>query len=201
MSYLVNTNSSYRNKCYKLTENIILNRDLLDEERNLVASGIPWTPIGKDGIAFSGTFDGDGHSVKGIYIYNLSKWQGLFGLVTNATIQNLGCEDGFVYGCCHNGGIIGEARSSTIQGCFNTNVVTAKSSSTGGVVGNAISGTIVTKCYNTGRIYGNGQYCNHGYNGNDIAGVCGSMGSGTTIQYSYNTGSIYCGAYNCHHQE
>lgn len=195
MSFLVNNSSSYRNKCYKLTENIILNRDLLDEERNLVASGEPWIPIGANGVAFTGTFDGDGHSVKGIYIYNISKWQGLFGLVSGATIQNLGCEDGYVYGCCHTSGIIGEARSSTIQGCFNTNVVTAKSSSTGGVVGNAISGTVVTKCYNTGRIHGNGQYCNHGYNGNDIAGVCGSMGSGTTIQYSYNTGSIYCGAY------
>lgn len=195
-SYLVNTNSAYRSLYYELTNDIVLNQNVLNEDRSLNAVGAAWTPIGSSWGAFSGHFNGNGYSVKGIYIYTTQEFTGLFGYVTGATIENLGVEDGYIYGCCRTGGIVGYAYNSTIQNCFNTNTMYSKSSLLGGIVGNTSSATKIIACYNAGKIYCYGQYCdNHGRNGNCVAGVAGAIDEGGSISYCYNTGSVYGGAY------
>ena len=195
MAYLVNTNSSYRSLCYELTADIVLNEDILDEERQLKTVGTQWTPIGGSGYAFTGHFNGNGHSVKGMYIYTTTRYTGLFAYISGATIENLGMEDGYVYGCCMTGSVAGYAYNATIQNCFNTNTMYSRGSCLGGVVGETNGTTRIVACYNSGSIHNYGQACSHGYNGNDVGGVAGAIGSGGSISYSCNTGSVYGGAY------
>lgn len=65
-----------------------------------------WTPIG-GGIRFLGIFDGDTHTVSGIYINSDSDNQGLFGVAfqTAAVIKNLGVEDSYIKGASIVGGV------------------------------------------------------------------------------------------------
>lgn len=52
----------------------------------------PWTPIGNDKYRFSGTFEGNGHSISGMNISSSYKYVGLFGYtlgeIKNLTVKN-----------------------------------------------------------------------------------------------------------------
>ena len=197
MAYMVNKNSAYRSKYYELIQDIELNTDVLNEDRSLKTVGTPWTPIGNYSAQFTGHFNGNGHSVRGIYINSTtSNYIGLFGYINSATIENVGVEDGFIYGCCLVGGIAGYAYGGSILNCFNTCTLYSRGSALGGIVGYTYTSTSITACYNGGEVYGYGQSCSHGYNGNCVAGIAGAVCTGATITYCYNTGSVYGGAYS-----
>lgn len=93
-----------------------------------------WTPIGTDTVlgdpcnAYSGTFDGDGHTVSGLYYDQGTADEkfdniGLFGSVYNATVKNVSLENSY-FGCdaiACVGGIVGRSWNQTndvvIDGC------------------------------------------------------------------------------------
>lgn len=151
-------------------------------------AGISITPAFSD--AFSGTFDGQNHTISGLSLTtSTSNGVGLFGTVNGASIQNLkvegsvtGTNSGFV------GGIIGKTQGDvTITNCsFTGSVSTSKSGSSnaaGGIVGRVNKGTLtVTKCANHATITGKGS----------LAG--GILGNGATNQVTitncYNDGAI-----------
>lgn len=67
------TESNYASACYNLTADIVLN-DTLEDTPN------EWTAIGTSEHPFKGTFDGNGKTIKGVYINKSNKnYQGLFG--------------------------------------------------------------------------------------------------------------------------
>ena len=80
--------------CAKLMNDITVNEGVLDASGNL-NSGKPfieWTPIGNQ-MPYSGTFDGQGHTVSGLYLDNTgTAYVGLFGS-NCGTIQNVGVVD------------------------------------------------------------------------------------------------------------
>lgn len=85
MAYLVNSNTTYRNKYYQLTADIDL-------------SAHYWYPIGKENYSFNGTFDGQYHTITNMTINNTVtgmgvKHLGLFGYIgkynLTVTIKNL----------------------------------------------------------------------------------------------------------------
>ena len=92
LAKLVNDGTNFSGKTIKLTADIRLNNDAVP------TSGNQWTPIGKyvssrEKKPFSGTFDGQGHTISGLYI-NLSNrsgnlYQGLFGYCSGGIVQNL----------------------------------------------------------------------------------------------------------------
>ena len=91
LAKLVNDGTNFSGKTIKLTADIRLNNDAVP------TSGNQWTPIGKYARRakkpFSGTFDGQGHTISGLYI-NLSNrrdklYQGLFGYCSGGIVQNL----------------------------------------------------------------------------------------------------------------
>lgn len=55
--------------------------------------GATWTPIGTYKSPFSGTFDGNGHSITNFKINGDLQYTGLFGYIDNATIKNLSVKD------------------------------------------------------------------------------------------------------------
>ena len=77
LSFIVGSNDKdYQGKYYKLGADIILNDGkIIDEKGALVADSTKlhkWTPIGNSSVAFTGTFDGDGHTVSGMFINTTS---------------------------------------------------------------------------------------------------------------------------------
>lgn len=78
---------------------------------------VEFTAIGSYSSRFTGTFDGDGHVISGLYINLSNQYQGLFGYIDSATIKNLGIS-GSVTGTSYTGGVVGNAVYSTVSGCY-----------------------------------------------------------------------------------
>ena len=160
--------------CGKLTADILLN-DISDWETwDESTEGLnTWTPIGSITYRFSGTLDGDGHSVSGIYINITADYQGLVGFLDNGgTLQNLGVKASYIKGDYYVGGVCGR-NSSTVTNCYNSGSVEGYIR-VGGVCGDNYFGT-VTNCYNTGNVAG---YSN-------VGGLCGRNEMGTVTNCYY----------------
>ena len=109
--------AEYASACYKLGANIVMNENVLKSDNmvngtiskygelaNLADGSVPfvWTPIGNSNkTMFSGVFDGDGHSISGMY--SKGGYCGLFGFIKDATIKNLKLVDFYSYGTANEG--------------------------------------------------------------------------------------------------
>ena len=163
--------------CGKLTADILLNNTEGWENWNESTEGLnSWTPIGSGGQPFTGTLDGDGHSVSGIYINSTADYQGLVGyLGGGGTLQNLGVKASYIKGGYYVGGVCGGKRG-TVTNCYNSGTV-AGSNQVGGVCG--LNFGNVTNCYNTGSVTGT----------NNVGGVCGGNYDGTVTNCYYLIGT------------
>ena len=160
----------------RLTADILLNDTTNWTSWETTAPANTWTPIGSGSQPFSGTLDGDGHSVSGIYVNNTANYQGLVGyLGEGGTLQNLGVKASYIKGVNRVGGVCGR-NNGTVTNCYNTGSVEGNNY-VGGVCGEN-SGP-VTNCYNTGSVEGN----------NYVGGLCG-MNYGGTVSNCYNTGKV-----------
>ena len=159
----------------KLMNNIDLSSVCSKENGN-------WTPIGNDAHQYIGTFDGNGKTIKNLYINNTSSdtdYQGLFGYVSG-TVKDL-TVSGSVSGDWYVGGVVGYNNGGTVTGCiFSSSGSVSGSDHVGGVVGSNNNGT-VENCYNTGKVTGSSEY-------SYIGGVVG-YNSGT-VKNCYNTGTV-----------
>ena len=164
----------------KLTADILLNDTEGWENWGSTAPAHTWTPIGNSWEnQFTGTLDGDGHRVSGIYINSEAECQGLVGYLYNGgTLQNLGVKASYIKGGYRVGGLCGWNDGGTVTNCYNTGNVTGTRNYVGGVCGYNYSGS-VTNCYNTGNVTGTGDY---------VGGVCGDNDG--TVTNCYNTGNV-----------
>ena len=135
--------------------------------------GNSWTPIGNVDNPFQGIYDGQGYTVKYIYIDTSADDQGLFGHVNKgATIKNLGiC--GIVRAGTNAGGIVGDFNFSTLANCWSSCEVATTDGNAGGLVGGANSGTIVN-CTNYGVVKSTDAY-----------GAIAGYAALTSIKYCY----------------
>ena len=135
-------------------------------ENDIDLSGHLWMPIGgrdQDGnggyntTAFAGVFDGQGHSITGLTIYDtstdLSRYHALFGSISSATIQNLLVVGANItaHVCC--GILVGNVSSdsATLLNCGVTGTVNAQFSNNVGVlIGNGICN--VYNCFANSRV-------------------------------------------------
>lgn len=145
----------------------------------------PWTPIGTNTDPFTGTFDGGGYTIRGLYIDGNTSNVGLFGCIgktgtATGTVKNVTLADSYVRGNEFVGGICGWNKGGTLQDCHNTGTVSG-TTNVGGVCGKNDSGT-VDGCYNSGTVSA-GSY---------VGGVCGLINNGSTLEKSYNTGKVSC---------
>ena len=110
-----------------------------------------WSPISinsKGSLGFSGTFDGNFHSIKGLLINSSTKNAGLFSEIYGANIKNLYI-DATINGTDNVGIIAGTSEGSTIENCFVTGRVEARGNNAGGIVGvnNGVIKDSVSACY------------------------------------------------------
>lgn len=174
-----NGQTQNRGACAVLTNDIVLNDGTFAEDGSYTPgpsgkTAEEWTPIGKytndnDNTPYTGTFDGQGHTIKGLYVNSASDTcVGLFGYLEGAAVRNL-TVDGYVQGCNTVGGIAGKASAniavpSTVENCRNNCRVVSEFATdssgrylyVGGIVGLAKDTTIVG-CINTGAVEARGS--------------------------------------------
>ena len=195
-----------------LTANITVNTGVLDNDGepnpNIGGRFVTWKPIGSSPDRYAGTFDGQGHTISGLYCNGSGDYVGLFGFMAGAgTIKNVTVARSYFKGNNFTSGICGYNNAGIIQGCTFTGTIDGGESWAGGICGSSYGGKIID-CTNTGTIRGSarvGGICGS-MNGADIArcknfgtvtstgnyagGVSGIMGGYGKITGSYNTGAV-----------
>ena len=186
LAELVNNGNDFSGKTILLTADIVLNDTSDWENWENSAPNNTWTPIGNSSNEFSGSFDGQGHTVSGVYINSENKYQGLFGH-NEGTIKNIGVTESYIKGEYSVGGVCGlnNTLRGTISNCYNSGAISGNQE-VGGVCGGNYSGSTISNCYNSGSINGTGEYTIAG-------GVCGENNG--TISNSYNSGTVIGNCY------
>ena len=178
-----------------LTADITINENVLGADGNLITGKTftQWTPIGTGEKQYTGTFDGQGHTISGLYYSGDGGYAGLFGFVgSNGRVQNVKVADSYISNSEENGrtgGVCGCNRG-TITNCSFSGSVTGTGwfIDVGGVCG-ANLGTI-ENCRNSGSVTGSGTnvFCLY------VGGVCGENSNATTgnatITNCCNSGSV-----------
>lgn len=166
-----------------LTADIVVNANVLKSDGTLNEGTFKeWTPIATSASPYTGIFDGQNHTISGLYFNQENSYDvGLFGR-NNGKIANAGILDSYFYGTSKVGGMCGNNYTGTISNCYNTGSVSGIGTA-GGVSGYNYTGSI-TNCYNTGNVSGSSGF---------VGGVSG-YNDGGTITNCYNTGSSVSGS-------
>lgn len=135
---------------------------------------------------FSGTFDGDGHTVTLALENEVGECQALFSkIAASGKVQNLGIA-GTVTGKKYVGGIAGK-NAGSIENCKNTAAIKGASADgrwIGGIAGETSNGSKILNCYNIGTISSD-----RSGKGVCLGGIAGNAPS-AKISNCYNAGQI-----------
>ena len=184
--------------CGVLENDIVINDESFDEQGNFTpANGTDsverWKPIGfnEKQNAYSGTFDGAGHTIYGVYIdkdIKVKEGVGLFGCANGAAIKNLSVT-GYISVIWYQGGIVGCAQNSTVSDCQSSVTITQSDwylcdVYSGGIIGYAKENCTITNCANKGKI--------SAYTDSSFAYAGGIAGGAwlSNINGCYNLGTI-----------
>ena len=206
-------NKSHPSACAKIADDVKeIDMSTVCHKADAQVAELSWTPIGNSDTQYQGTFDGNGKTIKNLYINATSDYTGFFGYASksiknitfdNAKVTSTGGNTGILAGaagliiekiktlanCSVDGdktvgGIAGSTKGN-ISNCENHAVVKG-AMDVGGVVGSfdGISKSI-TSCANYGAVTGT-KYV--------TGGMVGRFASGS-IQNSANYGDITGSAY------
>ena len=170
--------------------NYVLGANIVDSTPSMGTwnGGAGFTPIGANaGAAFSGIFDGLGHTITGLALNKSTIDSGLFGVTTDGSlIQNVGLVNVNVTGAANVGGLVGYHYGSgmpgSIPGVINSTYVTGTVSSagphTGGLVG--LNGGSINHSFATVTVSGSSY----------VGGLVGANQGGGSINNSYATANV-----------
>jgi hypothetical protein len=161
---------------YRLANDIDCTYCTQDPAGALYNGGAGFEPVG----TFTGKFDGNGHTITGLFINRPStSYVGLFGYTGGSEIKNVGMIDVDITGAGgETGGLIAHNRDgSTATNCYSTGIVNGGGGNVGGLIGKNYGSTI-TKCYSLCIISSSGNVGGLiGYNHNSTAINCYSTGA------------------------
>lgn len=171
---------------------------------------LSWTPIGNYSKQYQGTFDGNGKTIRNLFISSTSNEIGFFGYAADCRIKNItfdnakvkgndNCSTGILAGCAGscvienikttgNCSVEGNYETGGIAGRANGNISNCENHaivnglhSVGGIVGICFdSENSITSCANYGEITGTEDF---------VGGIIGYFGEGS-LQNSANNGNI-----------
>lgn len=148
---------------------------VLDNDIDL--TDFEWVPF-----EFTGTLDGKGFAVQNLEVELNDENAGLFSVLNNATVSNLGVTDAYIF-CNNNGGALaGKALNSTIIKCYATGEVNS-----GGLTGGLFGFTEESHISES--------FTKIEVNGHDhVGGISGHMNGGT-ITNCYTDSDVYSDAW------
>ena len=171
---------------------------------------LSWTPIGNYSKQYQGTFDGNGKTIRNLFISSTSDEIGFFGYAADCRIKNITFDNAKVKGNdnCSTGILAGYAGSCVIENIKTTGSCSVEGKyETGGIAGRAngnisncenhaivkglhsVGGIVgicfdsensITSCANYGEITGTEDF---------VGGIIGYFGEGS-LQNSANNGNI-----------
>jgi len=154
--------------------------------------GKGWKPIGTDGNAFKGTFDGNSKTISDLFINRPDEEDvGLFGRIQDGVIKNVGLESVNVTGKKSVGALVGYSWKGLIESdtqpqpsgskTYSHGIVTGEED-VGGLVGNNYGGT-VNQCESSARVF----HVSNASNGDRWrAGGLVGLNSGPVLHCDYN---------------
>jgi prepilin-type N-terminal cleavage/methylation domain-containing protein len=199
----INNQSIPKDSNAKLIRDVILNSNLLKSDGTLNTGEFTmWTPISDTKeLAYSGIFNGNGHSIRGLYIDKpLNLREGLFGYVDGATIKDLGIVDSYIRGKMYVGAIAGstltDGATTKFLRCFNAGVVVTASTVeedlapangyAGGIIGFINTSATLNDCKNTGWVLSEGDARYIG----GIVGYISKTSQNIAIRRCENSGTV-----------
>ena len=223
LAALVNAGNDFSGKAIKLNNDIALNADNLYTSADVYfqdgstaeysgtfsvptvsTSAVIWTPAGINSHPFRGTFDGDGHTISGLYTTAANSYQGLFGaLGVGSCVKNV-TVSGVVTGKQYVGGIAGYASGATIDNAVNNAVIYASGGASPGGSGTSGAGHVggilgmgtgtssnpvtIKNCINNGTV--TASNCYKGGRAGGIVGIFDSSSDYALITQCANNGTI-----------
>ena len=201
----VNNGSQYASAT--LTEDIDLSEFCHAADAATNTEELSWDPIG-NGSMYCGTFDGNGKTIRNLYINSTIMYKGFFGYANSGSIKNITFDNAKVKNTHYNGtGILTGAfekctieniktlANCSVEGTYNTGGIAGTgtgnisncenramvngTNNVGGIVGNSSDNTI-SSCANYGAVTGTES---------NVGGMVGFFISGT-IQNCANYGDI-----------
>lgn len=182
---------SFTGKYFKLGADITVNTGNA-ADWGAKAPEYSWTPIGNSNNRFAGIFDGDGHTISGIYLKTGKQYSGFFGYTDKATkignfrLTNSYLESTFDGNNANFGGLVGVG-GGTFEKIYSNAIVVAKGQIVGGLIGQMFSGSVMKECWFDGSV--------ESTKANDIrlGGLVGFIARGaeqTTIENCMNSGTV-----------
>jgi hypothetical protein len=171
-----------------VTADILLNISVYDDTYGINE----WTPIGTSASPYTGTFDGGGYNIAGVYTTSSSGTSGrnvgLFGYVGAGNIRNTVVIDGLIAGIENVGGLVGYLSGGTVNNCCCNSEIRGDKA-VGGIVGNLASSTssITSSCM-IGTITGTNVSNDKSYLQN-VGGIAG-YNNRATITKCFTYGKI-----------
>jgi len=159
--------------------------------------GKGWTPVGNAIVKFTGSYNGNGHTISGLYINRPDEdYQGFFGNGLSTVVSNLGLNSFTISGRNYVGGIIASIQYSLISACQANGTVNGVTHTFGCLIGQAYESAIIS-CNSSGNVSGM----------NNIGGLAGSCSNSEIISCysvcgvtgtSSNTGGLIGSTYSSH---
>ncbi len=136
---------------------------------------------------FSGTFNGNGHVIRGLNINDSSTEQiGLFRHLSG-TIKNLGLENASINGNANVGGFAGKVQGGTIENCYIANSYIEGRDHVGSLAGQlerGDAGGLIQNCYSTSTVY------SREFQGGGLVGTSAGSDPSGKIANCYFSGSL-----------
>ena len=184
----VNAGKTFNGIYFKMTSDIDLSKHF---NAKLNKS---WTPIGNAGNeGFAGVFDGNNHVITGLYIYNNSDRQGLFGFINGGTVKNVVLKDCNITANSQVAGIAG-VNSGTITNCSVQGglVHLVGSFSEGGMIAGNCKNGAIDGCRVEGATVSGNYSCSIGFIAGKAYGslICNNTATGAELSGGVHKGAI-----------
>ncbi len=183
----ISNNSSSWGDDFILTENISFDESDFQSGGDFYNAGDGFSPIGNSTTKFTGSFDGDGHTISGVTIDRSTNYVGFFGVIDNGNLTGLGLTAIDISCGSYSGGLVGiNQNGGSVSNCYITGTISSSGSYVGGLVGgNIYTSSEIANCYSTVNVSISGTMAGSlaGYSYEAILSNCYSTGSVSASDY------------------
>ncbi len=160
-------------------------------------TGVNWTGIGTETKAFTGNFNGNGHTISNLTMNTGTYGYALFGFVEGGTIENIAITNANVTSTAGDtstdsydsyvGCLIGKATDATIKNCQITNSTVSGKSDAALLVGHTTGNSNISNCYVSGTV--NTSVA-------DAGGITGELAGSSSIKNCVSDTDVNNTSYN-----
>ncbi|MCQ2196258.1 MAG: hypothetical protein MJZ60_01890 [Bacteroidaceae bacterium] len=181
-------NSGYNYSNAKLIADIVVNDGTFDADGNFTARGASttstprsWTPIGNSDRKYYRVFDGQGHTISGLYFNEPNtSGVGFIGYGVHSCVENISIINCYFNGYGSVGAICGVIDGGRILNSYASGFINGVNA-VGGINGLNTASSEINNCWSDCSVTGIGNY---------IGGITGQTSTGSTAKNCYSMGSV-----------